>query len=74
MATPMAPSTIATRQIRLKIAVELSSPWVSAGLPSRKSITCASGSAASSCLRTAAASALDETPAGSFSGNFMSSR
>ena len=32
MATPIAPSTIATRQIRLRIAVALSSPWLSAGI------------------------------------------
>ncbi len=35
MATPMAPSTMATRQMRLRMEVELSRPWVSAGLPSR---------------------------------------
>ncbi len=43
MATPMAPSTMATRQIRLRIAVALSRPWLSAGFPSLKSMTCASG-------------------------------
>ena len=35
MATPMAPSTIATRQMRLRMEVALSRPRVSAGLPSR---------------------------------------
>ncbi len=78
MATPIAPSTIATRQIRLKIAVELSSPWLSAGLPSRKSITCASGSASSSCLRIAtgstAAEAFPATPLGTLSGSLIRSR
>ena len=76
MATPIAPSTIATRQIRLKIAVELSSPWLNAGLPSRKSITCASGSASSTCLRMATGSEAIPafSPAPLFSGNFSSSR
>ncbi len=66
MATPIAPSTIATRQIRLRIAVAFSSPWLNPGLPSRKSITCASGSAASTCLRSATGSACG--------GSFISSR
>ena len=36
IATPIAPSTMATRQIRLRIAVALSRPWLSAGFPSLK--------------------------------------
>ena len=43
MATPIAPSTMATRQIRLSRPVERFKPSVKAGLLSRKSVTCASG-------------------------------
>ena len=54
IATPIAPSTIATRQIRLNNPVARSTPCVSAGLVSRKSVTCASGRIFSICARTSA--------------------
>ena len=56
------------RSIRSKIFA-LSRPRVRAGLPSRKSITCASGNADSNCERTAAVSAFEVIPPAAFSGS-----
>ena len=60
--------------MRLRMEVALSRPRVMPGLPSRKSITCASGSAASSCARTAVACASAVRPRGGVAGNLNSSR